>query len=62
MSEKVCKACNRMTCFFIECGIEEKCPCIQCLVKVMCRSSCDEREQAKSTNTYLDFTRGLLYG
>ncbi len=53
---KNCKGCNVMKgtitiCFFnryrnIYHKIE-KCPCVQCLVKVMCKKSCYKRDLAK---------------
>ncbi len=51
MGEKVCKGCPALTqsvmCFFEEYDMEEECPCIECLVKVMCKFSCRKRYKIK---------------
>ncbi len=49
--KEICRGCMLSSrlglCFFVEYNIEYKCPCSECLVKVMCRDSCDERIKTK---------------
>ncbi len=51
LKKEICKGClsarNFGTCFFIEYDIEDKCPCTECLIKVMCRESCAKRFKIK---------------
>ncbi len=48
MNLKICKGCPQKGpyCAFIEANIEDKCPCIECLIKVMCNKTCDLRNEA----------------
>ena len=58
-----CESCfmwrSTITCFFLYEGDETKCPCKQCLVKIMCNeriaSSCNMRLDAKKGCGYYAF-------
>ncbi len=42
---KGCRIIRRFSrCFFRDVGLVEKCPCVQCLVKVMCKDKCENRK------------------
>jgi hypothetical protein len=38
-----CKVKDPFSCFFYLHKITYKCPCVECLVKVLCRKACDYR-------------------
>ena len=40
MRKEICKGCQVAECMFIVKGREELCPCIECLVKVVCQAWC----------------------
>lgn len=42
-----CKGCDSYIslCYFFKYKIIDKCPCLECLVKVMCSISCPERKK-----------------
>jgi hypothetical protein len=48
----ICKGCSLSTLLYVQCafvalGKQEQCPCIECLVKPICREICDERGSIK---------------
>lgn len=49
MINKECKGCGFVYryCSFANANITEECPCINCLVKIICREFCNERVQAR---------------
>ncbi len=59
VKKDVCKGCmmgrEYTLCYFEELDIEEKCPCVECLVKVMCNESCSKRDGVKYMKS-IDFT------
>jgi hypothetical protein len=47
---RVCRGCVMMkmehyVCLFRTSMLEDKCPCIECLVKVICEESCEKRQE-----------------
>ena len=63
MRESRCRGCpayvaaratreEYLACIYMTYGISDKCPCIECLVKVMCRLSCHKRQKI-----YIDMRR-----
>lgn len=48
--KKICKGCvmarsDRSACIIVKKQKEEMCPCINCLVKMICLDTCDERDK-----------------
>ena len=43
--KEICRACDKahIFCCFKLAEAEEKCPCIECLVKVICKQECRKR-------------------
>lgn len=46
-AKDICQGCysikRKIYCGFMNYSTEEKCPCINCLVKVVCENRCDSR-------------------
>jgi hypothetical protein len=54
-----CKGCKfnqgfQQLCFFRSYGVIDKCPCIECLVKIMCLERCLKRSNQISLNQRLN--------
>jgi hypothetical protein len=50
---RICRGCvmmkiDRYVCLFRASMLEDECPCIECLVKVICEESCDTRREIYS--------------
>lgn len=53
---ELCKGCCRnqyYACFFRRYGKQYKCPCIECLVKVVCIDECEIREYKRRTSLHV---------
>ena len=53
----ICRGCSLAQefsiCSFEEHEMQEKCPCIECLVKTMCIESCSERNKIRVENNLI---------
>ena len=56
-----CKGCGiakYVICSFNRYSLEHECPCIDCLVKVMCNKTCDYRQEVR-INVFLEYKKGM---
>jgi hypothetical protein len=62
--DKECKGCifSEIVCSFETYNAEYKCPCKQCLVKVMCKSECDARALVLFDVLGIDSSNGIYEG